>query len=304
MARFGRLLALALPALVSLFATTPSMAETTQPSSEPPKSEPPKSEPPKSEYRLPWNEQWTRFRVVEYIATPIVGGIAIYRLLWASPPDHPKWTGPILFDKAVRDSLRAGSDTSLQTARKWGDILTVAAILHVTVVDSVIIPLADHGNIDLAWQMTTMNLEAFAASGLVVGILFDVVARARPSYDECQAGTSTDPLCNTGKFASFPGGHTASAFTAAGLECVHHVNLPLYGGGAPDIASCVASLGVATTAGIMRIVGDRHFASDIIIGSMIGFGFGYGLPALLHYHKHPINEVYASADLKVGVTLG
>ena len=40
-------------------------------------------------------------------------------------------------------------------------------------------------------------------------------------------------------------------------------------------------LGLAT--GWMRMTADRHYASDIIVGTVLGFGGGFGLPLLLHY---------------------
>ena len=35
--------------------------------------------------------------------------------------------------------------------------------------------------------------------------------------------------------------------------------------------------------GVTRVVADRHYASDVVVGAGIGFGVGYGLPWLLHY---------------------
>jgi hypothetical protein len=70
---------------------------------------------------------------------------------------------------------------------------------------------------------------------------------------------------------------------SAGLICAHHLNVPLYGGGAPDLAACGAAVGLGLATGVMRMTADRHYASDIIVGSVIGFGGGFGLPLLLHY---------------------
>jgi membrane-associated phospholipid phosphatase len=40
---------------------------------------------------------------------------------------------------------------------------------------------------------------------------------------------------------------------------------------------------LATADGVLRIMGDRHYATDVLTGAAIGFGFGYGVPTLLHY---------------------
>lgn len=71
--------------------------------------------------------------------------------------------------------------------------------------------------------------------------------------------------------------------TSAGLICAHHLNVPLYGGGAPDIAACGTAVGLGLATGWMRMTADRHYASDIIVGTVLGFGGGFGLPLLLHY---------------------
>jgi membrane-associated phospholipid phosphatase len=133
--------------------------------------------------------------------------------------------------------------------------------------------------------------------------LYDVTGRARPSYADCKAGTSVDPLCNAGAYASFPSGHTSAAMTGAGLICAHHGALPLYGG-AWDVAACAEGLTVATTVGVLRIMADRHYASDVLTGGAIGFFSGYGLPMLLHYRKSPIGEVVSRDDIKVAIAPG
>lgn len=155
--------------------------------------------------------------------------------------------------------------------------MTIAPIVYVGLVDSLIVPLARRSP-DVAWQLTMMNAEAFALSGLTTSALFAVVGRARPSYAECQAGQADDPLCNTGTFADFPSGHAASAMTAAGLSCAHHLNVHLYGG-AGDAIACGASLAMGAGAGVVRMLGDRHYVSDVLVGGGIGFLYGYGLPS-------------------------
>ena len=148
-----------------------------------------------------------------------------------------------------------------------------------------------------------MDAQAFALSGLVTASLYDVSGRARPSYADCKAGTSVDPLCNAGAYASFPSGHMAAAMTGAGLLCAHHGALPLYGG--PwDTAACVEGLTVATTVGILRMMADRHYASDVLTGGAIGFFSGYGLPMLLHYWKRPLGEVVNRDALKLALSPG
>jgi len=34
-----------------------------------------------------------------------------------------------------------------------------------------------------------------------------------------------------------------------------------------------------------RLMADRHYASDVIVGMGVGFGIGYAVPVLLHYSR-------------------
>jgi membrane-associated phospholipid phosphatase len=258
--------------------------------------------PSPSRHRLEWDPRWHRFRAVEYVSTAATGAGAIAFLVFVPSSDHAKWTGPILFDTAVRDTLRLHTRSGIQTALDASFYL--AAITPVqSLFDSIVLPAIDR-NPDLLWQLAMMDAQAYALSGLVTAGLYDTTGRARPSYADCKAGTSVDPLCNAGKYASFPSGHMSQAMTGAGLICAHHGALPLYGGGAWDIAACVEGLTVAASVGVLRMMADRHYATDVMTGGAIGFFSGYALPMLLHYWKRPLGELVSRDDVKMSVALG
>jgi len=252
--------------------------------------------------RLEWNERWHRFRPIEYVATAVTGAGSLAVFYFAKPSDHAKWTGPILFDEPVRDALHLRTRSGLETAELTSNILAWAPAVQV-VFDSVALPLAAH-NPDLAWQLSLMDAESFALSGIVTASVYDVTGRARPSYAECKARKSVDPLCNVGEFAGFPSGHVSAAVTGAGLICAHHAALPLYGNDVLDVAACVEGITVATAVGVLRLMADRHYVSDVLVGGAIGVFSGYGLPVLLHYRKSPIGEVVRRDDLRVAVLPG
>jgi hypothetical protein len=90
--------------------------------------------------------------------------------------------------------------------------------------------------------------------------------------------------CGTGNDnRSFFSGHATATATVAGLVCLHHQHLPLFGGGLADLAPCLAMIGVSVAAGILRLVDDEHWASDVMVGWADGFLSGYVLPSLLHF---------------------
>jgi membrane-associated phospholipid phosphatase len=93
-------------------------------------------------------------------------------------------------------------------------------------------------------------------------------------------------------------GHSTASFTLAGLTCIHHAYLPLYGGGAPDALACAGSMAAATTVAMMRVVSDQHYLSDVIIGSAFGALAGVGMPWLLHYRGGGSADQTAPPDSK------
>jgi membrane-associated phospholipid phosphatase len=46
---------------------------------------------------------------------------------------------------------------------------------------------------------------------------------------------------------------------------------------------CATMVTVATATGVLRILGDDHYMTDVIAGGALGFLVGYSLPKLLHY---------------------
>ncbi|HEX7664588.1 MAG TPA: phosphatase PAP2 family protein [Polyangiaceae bacterium] len=219
--------------------------------------------------------------------------------------DHPKWDGPILFDEPLRNAIRLRSPDALTTTRTISNVTAFVPVVQEVVFDSLFLPLVDR-NLDVAWQMSMMNAQSYGLTSLVIISLYNTVGRTRPSYRECQAGKSDDPLCDTGQYADFPSGHTATAMTAAGLMCAHHAHLPLYGGGALDDAACIEGVTLGLGTAVLRLMGDRHYFSDVFVGGAFGFLSGWGLPTLLHYTKwtKPLGALVDRPDVKMGVTLG
>lgn len=68
-----------------------------------------------------------------------------------------------------------------------------------------------------------------------------------------------EPRPDTGTRNSFPSGHTATAFCGAELTRIEYGDII---GGAAYI--------IATTTGIMRVVNNRHWCSDVLAGAGIG----------------------------------
>ena len=240
-------------------------------------------------HRLQWNPAWPRFRPIGYALTgvSVLGALAV--TFFVDYPDEPRWRGGILFDNAARRALRARSPGLRDAVRIASDVTLYTSVVQAGLIDGLLVPLLDRSP-EVATQLTLMNAQAFALDILISTLLFKVVARERPLIADCETDPGSDPLCSSGPYASFPSSHASTAFTAAGLVCVHHAHLPLYGGGW-DVAACAEALTLATATAAFRVVGDRHYMTDILAGAAIGFAIGYLYPWLLHYSLNSTDEV-------------
>ncbi len=234
-------------------------------------------------HRLDW--QWHRFGVVDYALTAVLTASYLTVEFAVPPPTEPNWRGGILFDESVREGMVAESRSGRDRAAILSDILTLAP-QFIAAVDTVVVPLVfDSGNFDVAVQMALIDIQAIASIGLLSRSGHRFIARERPDVSPCTTDREYHGLCLGGRYASFPSGHTASAFGGAGLVCAHHAHLPLYGGGAPDAVICVAAVGLAGTASMLRVTSDRHYISDVIVGAGLGAALGFVVPYFVHYRK-------------------
>jgi membrane-associated phospholipid phosphatase len=120
----------------------------------------------------------------------------------------------------------------------------------------------------------------------IQGATNTIASRERPYGRTC--GTPEQPDLTgdcqfNDRYRSFFSGHTAFAFMSAGLICVHHTKLDLLGGPG-DAISCVAGYTGAAATGVLRIVGDKHYLSDVVVAAGVGTLIGVGVP-LWHYRR-------------------
>jgi membrane-associated phospholipid phosphatase len=233
--------------------------------------------------RVEWSADWPRYRVSEAIFTGLLLAQALTAVyLYPTPPVRLR--GGILFDDAVRGALKPDSHDTREGLRPYSDNIYFGTALFPFIVDTALVAGAIHGAGDVALEMLAINAESYALSGALT-LSAQKLGRQRPAGRECGQDPEYSPKCHSqkGLTESLFSGHTATAFTSAGVTCAHHQHLPLYGGGWPDGAICAISLALATTEGYLRVALDDHYASDVLIGAGVGLFSGYFLPSLLHY---------------------
>jgi membrane-associated phospholipid phosphatase len=251
------------------------------------------------ETAVAWRRHWPKVSAFEYAAT---GAAALASFAIVAALDQPAhgWHQPLLYDAAVRDLLRADGRAGRDRARAIGDF-GYRSMLVFPFLDALVTPWLVHGDSEV-WQLLAMDVEAIALAG-VIGLATDhLIGRARPSQRECERDPDYERFCgDPDEFGSFISGHTAIAAAGAGLTCAHHLNLPLYGGGAADIAACAATAALALTTAVARVANERHWATDVSAGLLIGAIVGYGLPSWLHYRDaaEPVAGARGPLQLRV-----
>jgi len=229
-----------------------------------------------------WNPAWPKFRPAEVAVTGAMT-LQLASALFLYPQPKRNWEGGILFDDPVRNVLRLHTRSARESASRSSDVIYYALAAY-PILDATLVAGVVHGSSEVMVQLLAMDLEAFAFSG-AIALTAEKLGRVRPEDRGCQSDPHYSKDCgNDAQLnSSFMSGHTTMAFTGAGLICAHHLHLPLYGGGAPDTLTCVAALGAASAAGAMRVMADKHYSTDVLLGMSVGLFSGYGLPALLHY---------------------
>jgi membrane-associated phospholipid phosphatase len=234
-----------------------------------------------------WNANWRRVHWLEAanVAALTVGSILVHGTPVA---EEARWDGPILFDRPARNALKLTTADGQRRAALVSDFLYRSGVVAPYVIDNFVTVLGVHQNADVALQMTIINMQSLGLSGVVTLGVEHAVGRARPYVQDCDPKTGFDKIGynNCGgvdDFQSFWSGHSAAVATMAGLTCVHHQKLPLYGGGVPDELACAFMVTVMAASGVLRVLSDRHWASDVMLGNAFGFANGYVLPQIMHY---------------------
>ena len=86
--------------------------------------------------------------------------------------------------------------------------------------------------------------------------------------------------------SSFPSGHTVGAFALAGVLIFGARSLPLR----------VSAFAVAFAVGISRVIGLRHWASDVVASAMLGLLLGWFFATAFVRQE----ELAAETDVEVG----
>lgn len=193
------------------------------------------------------------------------------------PPSAARWRGGLLFDDAVR-GLRLETRQQREAADAASTVLRWTLFLY-PALDALLVAWLARDAPALALRMLAADALGFAAAAFALAGSKLVVGRERPFVRGCATDADYHPDCEQPRrLRSFLSGHTIFASTGAGLVCAQHRALPLYGGGAPDAVACASAVTVAAVTGLLRILGDEHYLTDVLASAAVGFLAGYLLP--------------------------
>ena len=262
------LFVVAAPALARARSAVPGLqTETPAPAAEPAPPAPPAPPPePELRYSLATDATVTGAAIAFWI------GSEAFKSHLA--PSTCRWCDPPGFDSSVRDGL------------KWNDTESANVISYVIPLG--VEPLAmfglqayaarDHGTPDAAWVDVLLISEATAVAMAMNQAVKFVVGRERPfvhALPDDQKGQTAHPSDNN---VSFYSGHSTFAFamavSAGTIASMRRYRL------APSIWATGMALAAATA--YLRIAADRHYASDVTVGAILGSATGIAVPRLFH----------------------
>jgi membrane-associated phospholipid phosphatase len=111
---------------------------------------------------------------------------------------------------------------------------------------------------DRARETGLLSAEALVDAVIVADVLKGVTERARPLD-----GRERSEFFDGG--SSFPSGHSTQAWAVATVVAHEYKDRP---------AVQIAAYGLATAVSVARFTGHKHYLSDVLVGSALGFGIG------------------------------
>lgn len=246
-----------------------------------------------SGHRLAWREEWPHFAFDEAALTVGLGLLLVAAELLPTATTRPNWTDVNALDGAAHDGLRLNLSEQRESARIAGDVLMWIDMGIPFVVDALFATGIGDGSWDTALQMGLISLEAYVVSLVVWRVTSLLARRERPVTHDCLPAnlSTTDPARNPTAIEcmsvqptqSFFSNTAVNAFTGAALTCLHHTTMSVFGDEGADATACVGALTIASVAGLLRVMANYEYLTDVITGAVVGLMSGWLLPWLLHY---------------------
>lgn len=250
-----------------------------------------------SEPKVTWLPEYRKFSWVDGV---LAGGVFATGIAWTilGPPRQAGQTAGG-FDEEIRDTLLSSSYRNQLVARDVSDVLLGLSLAYSLVGDPLVNATWLRRSPEVGGQVLLINLQVAATNLGLQQLAANAIGRERPYGRTC--GTDflnelTFDCEGDDRYRSHYSGHASTAFALAAATCTHHMYLGLVGDNAA--LSCTGGFLLATTTAALRIAGDRHYATDVLVGAAVGLALGFGIP-LLHYEvrSNPLASKVAGAPI-------
>jgi membrane-associated phospholipid phosphatase len=190
---------------------------------------------------------------------------------------HPssRWSDTNSFDREISDGLRADSASAREDAALASDVL-LAFTAGAMPLAAIAQPLFD-GDCEEAYDMATDALESVSLTLFVTEAVKVIAGRDRPFVESCDSNPPRDAECGKrDRFESFFSGHASVAGAGAGVSCAFAIRRQTWGESkTAQVVPCLLGASAAVTTGVLRIVADRHWGTDVLVGLGVGATIGY-----------------------------
>jgi hypothetical protein len=180
------------------------------------------------------------------------------------PPNDSRWSEKNSFDDNIRDGLKLGSSSERSRARTASDVFFISGVMAP-------IGLGLWGSwrdCDEMADIATDWAESMTLTALLTESAKVILGRKRPCRGpECREEDNRK---------SYFSGHASMSAAGAGLVCSQSIDRELWGESAlARVAPCAMGIAWSLTTGLLRIAGDKHWATDVLTGWAVGALVGY-----------------------------
>ncbi len=213
-------------------------------------------------------QSWRPVQTKDYLT---LGGLVVstFAISSVETEDHPSFND-VVIDSEIRNFFRFKSREAREEIEKLSD-LTVGLAVAMPIVFTFT------PNQSYAQRVTVTSLQTLAFTGFWQIAAKHLVKRPRPYNQECAVNGDYERDCQRDDSQrSFFSGHSAMSFTSAGLVCYFQNEFL----NSPQL--CAPSILLASTVATLRVMADKHYFSDVLIGGILGWTSGFYLPNFLH----------------------
>lgn len=216
------------------------------------------------------------------VTTLLTVGVIISEL--AKPglaPDACRWCETNAFDTGVRRAFHPSLAPSAKGVKPYTTISDFTGFVALPVLAlglDALLAWHDGALADAAPVDVLLMLEAVTTALALTQLTKYAVGRARPYSIGASAALLAEGSDPADANLSFFSGHTSISFAIAGAAATV---MTLRGYRYAWVAWLVG-MPLATGTALLRLAGDKHWASDVLVGLGVGLGAGIGVPLLFH----------------------